>query len=278
MGKVSRTPLVLLFVLKCASACDGRAYENFQAVFADMHDGDKKHIHISGSKMTISPSGNDESWVVEADWDAQGCKASVSFNVPGKPNPPPVSLTATLWISTSTKGEMKTEFEFTDPSGTLPSGPLNRWVQIDSKPLQNKPSCPTSLKATYADMHDEDKKEVTIEGRTMTIKPSDRQESWVVFALIDAASCSALIDFNVPGKPNPPPVKLSAALWQSTLASTREIKTEFEFTDPSGTLAANDFPLNHWVEVRRETMNGLARVGRHRADKRDAKNLRAKSV
>merc|ERR1712151_223200 len=92
----------------------------------------------------------------------------------------------------------------------------------------------------YADMHDEDKKEVTIEGTAMKIRPSGNEESWEVEAEIDVASCSALIDFNVPGKPSPPPVKLSASLWVGQSASAHEMNTEFEFTDPSGTLAASD--------------------------------------
>jgi len=263
MGKVVQAPFAVLFVMRCASACDGILPANFQALYADMHDGDQKSVTISGSKMTIRASGSDERWVVEAEWDAQGCKASVDFNVLGKPSPPPVSLTATLWLSQSSKGELKTEFEFTDSSGTLPAGPLNRWVQLGSWPLQKAPSCPRSLKAVYADMHDGDKKEITIEGTAMTIKPFDNDQHWEVHAEIDAASCSALIDFKVPGKPSPPPVKLSASLWQDTVASTRDMKTEFEFTDPSGTLKANDFPLNHWVEIKREEKNGLARLGRH---------------
>merc|ERR1712187_205082 len=99
-----------------------------------MHDGDQKAITISGSKMTIKPHANNQSWVVETTWDPQRCAAIVNFDVPGKPNPPPVSLTVTLWTSYSSKGEKKTEFEFTDPSGKLPAGPLNRWVQLHQWP------------------------------------------------------------------------------------------------------------------------------------------------
>merc|ERR1719351_50165 len=49
--------------------------------------------------MTITPSGNSESWVVNAVFDPTWCNASVDFNVPGKPAPPPVNLTATVLLS-----------------------------------------------------------------------------------------------------------------------------------------------------------------------------------
>merc|ERR1719149_345021 len=113
-------------------------------------------------------------------------------------------------------------------------------------------ACPTQdTKMVYADMHDGDKKEVTISGTSMTIKPSGNNQTWVVKANLDAKSCSAIIDFNVPGKPGPPPVNLTATLIGSITGWPRNVqqKTLFEFTDPSGTLASKDFPLNHWVQL-----------------------------
>jgi len=81
----------------------------------------------------------------------------------------------------------------------------------------------------------------------LQIKPSGNNETWVVDAELDSKSCSAVIDFNVPGKPGPPPVNLTATLWASR--SAKGSKSELEFTDPSGTLAEGSFPLNHWVEL-----------------------------
>ena len=101
------------------------------SIYADMHDGDRKEVQISGSTITIKPSGNNQTWVVKSTVDAETCSASVNFNVPGKPSPPPVPVTATL-VQTISETEQKFEFEFTDPSGTLaPAGfPLNHWVDI----------------------------------------------------------------------------------------------------------------------------------------------------
>merc|ERR1712003_501478 len=136
----------------------------------------------------------------------------------------------------------------TDPTGTLAAKgfPLNRWVQLSS--ASNSMKCPTSLNAMYADMHDGDQKHVVISGSSMKIKPAKgNNQTWVVKAQMDSSSCSAVVDFNVPGKPSPPPVKLLATLFRTWTPAPLVFKTQLEFTDPSGTLADASVPLNHWV-------------------------------
>jgi len=232
--------------------------DKWQAVYADMHDGDQKEVIISGTSMIIKPSGNSQTWVVNAEFDVISCSASINFNVPGKPNPPPVNLTSTLWYSFTATAK-KTEFEFTDPSGTLAKKdyPLNRWVELpknikDGQRHESLPTCHPSMDRVFADMHDGDKKAVTISGNTMLISPSGNNQTWVVKAHINTTSCTASIDFNVPGKPNPPPVNLTATLFESM--SVKEPKAGMWFTDPSGTLAKSDFPLNEWVQIERSTL------------------------
>merc|ERR1711971_205745 len=44
-----------------------------KAIYADMHDGDKKEITISGASMTIKPSGNNQTWMVKAALDTKSC-------------------------------------------------------------------------------------------------------------------------------------------------------------------------------------------------------------
>jgi len=231
--------------------------EKLEAIYADMHDGDKKQITISGKSLTIKPSGSNQTWVVNANFNVESCSAIVDFNVPGKPGPPPVNLTATLWYSYSSQNERKSEYEFTDPTGTLPAGPLNRWIELGHETTATPSPCPTAWKAVYSDMHDGDMKEITISGTSLTIKPSGNNQTWVVKSQVDPKSCSAAIDFNVPGKPGPPPVNLTAALLTTIVPKDQAMRiTEFEFTDPSGTLAAADFPLNHWVEIKKEHVDG----------------------
>jgi len=100
-------------------------------VFEDIHDGDEKALKVSHkNELTIKPSGNDQSWEVKAQLDDK-CIASVDFDVPGKPNPPPVPLKAQVWGMTSIAGVDKNAILFSDPSGTIadPSAILNIWAQ-----------------------------------------------------------------------------------------------------------------------------------------------------
>lgn len=231
--------------------------QSMKSVYADMHDGDKKLVIISDESLTIEPSGNSQHWTVNAALDRNHCDASINFNVPGKPSPPPVNLLATLCTSVAV-GAKKHTWEFTDPSGKLAekSYPLNSWVELhpNSQDDHAHPAvaCPTSFESVFADMHDGDRKLVTISGTSMTIKPSDNNQTWEVKAVIDPKACKANIDFNVPGKPSPPPVTLVSTLWNSfsvDLSGKIVSKATFEFTDPSGTLAAPDYPLNLWVQL-----------------------------
>ena len=111
------------------------------------------------------------------------CNASVDFNVPGKPNPPPISLTATVWVESHflpTGTEKKHAIEFSDPSGTLasPSVPLNTWVQLNNMATQAYPGpaptrCLPESRLVFQDQHDGDRKVVTLSGNHMTILPFD---------------------------------------------------------------------------------------------------------
>lgn len=253
-----RAQTILLAAQAIIVACDEFCPTDLQGVYADMHDGDKKKVSISGTSITIEPFGNDQTWVIKGTLDAWSCSASLNFNVPGKPSPPPVNLTATFFYSVRRPNSSFTEFEFTDPTGTLGAKdfPLNRWVQVTSSIDYSTIKCPTSMKAIYADMHDGDQKEVTISGKAITIRPSGNNQTWIVKSIVDFISCSAIIDFNVPGKPGPPPVNLIASLVQSISAQARQ-KYEFEFTDPSGTLAPATFPLNQWVEIRKAQASNI---------------------
>jgi hypothetical protein len=98
----------------------------------DMHDGDEKKVTLVGSTLTIVPHHNNQSWRVVSTVD-DTCRATVDFRVPGKPDPPPVTFTASIYVILG-KGERvaKHAIEFSDPGGTLaPAGyPLNIWVAL----------------------------------------------------------------------------------------------------------------------------------------------------
>lgn len=106
-------------------------------VFADMHDGDQKSVSLAAQQLTIQPHANNQTWRVAEEVVVApdgGCTASIDFNVPGKPSPPPVNLRATFsLLKTKTVGGCgQRSIVFTDPSGTIakPDFPLNTWIEI----------------------------------------------------------------------------------------------------------------------------------------------------
>ena len=72
-------------------------------------------------------------------------------------------------------------------------------------------------------------------------------------ATLDMVFCDAHVDFNVPGKPNPPPTALLATFWKlwRPLATKTTEKYAIEFTDTSGTLAPIAVPLTTYVQIDR---------------------------
>lgn len=249
--------LIALAIVYGAAAC--YLPDSFHAVFADMHDGDKKEVTVTGSSMVIKPSGSNQTWTVKAVFDRTSCSADVDFNVPGKPKPPPVNLTLSYWTALTPAGRdpvSKATFEWFDPSGKLAPAdvPVNTWVQLDTQSDRPGAGCPMKLQTVFADMHDGDKKNVKIDGSSLIITPGDIKENWTVKAKLDTDTCTAIVDFNVPGKPHPPTVKFTLSLWNlfSLYQAKFQEKVSFEFTDASGTLSTKDYPLNTWVSLKLE--------------------------
>ena len=118
------------------------------------------------------------------------------------------------------------------------------------------PTCGNGV-VVYQDEHDGDQKQVTIAGSSLTILPYNNTEVWVVSTSLDTSTCAANVDFNVPGKPDPPPVNLTMTIWSLGLRQPCSTKSAAIFTDPTGTLnppgAAPGFPLNTWVELPSES-------------------------
>lgn len=102
----------------------------------------------------------------------------------------------------------------------------------------------------FADQHDGDQKSVSRRGDEITIRPHANNETWVVSTLLNASSCAAVINFNVQGKPSPPPVNLTATFWAAVRVRELAAKIAIEFTDPTSTISASsDYPLNYWIQL-----------------------------
>lgn len=99
------------------------------AIYQDIHDGDMKQVNFNDDRVLITPHGNNQTWAVTAKLDRATCSAVVDFRVPHKPSPPPCALSATFLRMVQFTGEIIGSMVlFTDPSGTLPAGPLNSWI------------------------------------------------------------------------------------------------------------------------------------------------------
>lgn len=214
----------------------------------------------------ITPYNNTESWNITGTLDIN-CTAMIDFHVPGKKAYPPVPLLTTMWILGSTDNKLtKLGFEFTDPSGTLAPKdvPVNFWVQQKwphrtsmpvglPKPLLNPTTCiyeqwfkPAPV---FQDMHDGDAKQIKLgsvpDRNKLTIKPYKNNQTWTVKSQFDT-NCIASVNFDVPGKPNPPPVPLDARVWSMVSIGYLE-RDSLLFTDPSATIAPAIVPLNAWL-------------------------------
>jgi hypothetical protein len=106
----------------------------------------------------------------------------------------------------------------------------------------------------FADMHDGDEKIVSIVdgAKNLQIEPWNSKDVWKVTAPL-TADCTAMVDFNVPGKRSPPPVAVMATLSQFQPTATK--RAMITFTDPSGTLAPGKpyYPLNAWLATQNKT-------------------------
>ena len=72
----------------------------------------------------------------------------------------------------------------------------------------------------------------------------------MVEAPLSTVDCSAMVDFNVPGKPGPPPVSLRAELSKLEGAAGASSLKAITFTDPTGTIGPRaNYPLNTWIST-----------------------------
>lgn len=117
--------------------------------------------------------------------------------------------------------------------------------------LECFPRAVDSSPVVLADMHDGDQKEITFSenGYAFTIKPHNNTESWVVQATISKENCTALVDFNVPNKPSPPPTPILASFAGANQPKSLHHPAALViFTDPYGKINPDPtYPINAWV-------------------------------
>mmetsp|Transcript_2189 Transcript_2189/g.3603 ORF Transcript_2189/g.3603 Transcript_2189/m.3603 type:complete len:140 (-) Transcript_2189:145-564(-) len=117
--------------------------------------------------------------------------------------------------------------------------------------VQTESACPMVDGDTYvfADMHDGDMKQVAIADGVMTITPYGNNQTWTTSAKYCSMMCTADVDFNVEGKPSPPPCNLTATVYELTNPAA-EGMTAIGFTDPTGTITDDaSYPLNYWIMI-----------------------------
>ena len=248
------------FFATCASAAAACPGDDKMFVLNDVHDGDSKALHFLSGRVFVTPVGNEEKWRVVATVDEASCSALIDFNVTGKPNPPGCALNLTLFTATTQALAPKLVGVFTDPTDACnfgePGTPLNAWIEEVPAPSDVAPSasrsaafdCPSSGNFTFGDMHDGDAKSVALAGAAVTIRPAFNSETWEIDATVSATNCSAMINFDVPGKPSPPPCALAATAWklEDELGGVTRM---WEYTDVLGCITKDTKkPLNAWVQ------------------------------
>lgn len=124
--------------------------------------------------------------------------------------------------------------------GIAHSGLLLEKRRLPEKPL----ICDQDFEDVMQDIHDGDQKKLEVralDGR-YTITPHGNAQNWKVSGYWSMAHCNASVDFNVQGKPAPPPVPLSLTYYNNNVRFA-------VFTDPSGKIAPRTTPVNAWFAV-----------------------------
>lgn len=247
--------LVVVLSVICFDKVLSDCLPTIPLVLHDIHDGDEKIINsVTWDTFTIKSYPNTTEWQVSGKWDIN-CAAMIDFNVPGKEDYPPVPLKMKMWImqSDAVPSAVKLTFEFTDPSETLAprTQPLNIWLSealsvttklpMDRLPLDIKrennvksSTCiytPHNQPEIFNDILESNKKSILVDGDDMTIKPYDNNQDWTISATFQDG-CVTLVNFHVPGYPNPPATPLTAQVW-GMAAISGEVKDALVYNKPS---------------------------------------------
>ena len=223
---------LVLFVGEVVSDC----LPTIPLILKDIHDGDQKVIQrVEWNTFTIHSYPNTSEWKIEGTWDIN-CVALINFDVPGKKEHPPVPLKMTMWIMQNVgfPSDVKLGFEFTDPSETIApkTQPVNIWMSDAlsdeimlpeyylSLPRKKQnvgdSTCiytgPHHKAEGFYDILEGDMKLITVKNEDLMIKPSNSSQSWDIESTF-SDDCVTIVDFNVPGYPNPSKTPLQGVVW-----------------------------------------------------------------
>lgn len=263
--------VLLVLILSCICFDIGLSdcLPTIPLVLHDIHDGDEKLINsVTWDTFTIKSYPNTTQWEISGKWDIN-CAAMIDFNVPGKEDYPPVPLKMKMWImqSDAVPSAVKLAFEFTDPSETLAprTQPLNIWLSealsvsdseklpIDVKKKKEKvggSTCiytPHNQPKVFNDIFESNMKSILVDSDDMTIKPYDNNQDWTIQSTFQSG-CISLVNFNVPGYPNPPTTPLTAQVW-GMAAISGETKDSIVYFKPT----EYTLPMNVYLPGNDET-------------------------
>lgn len=270
---VRTLPLAVGIFSSLATKCWADCLPTIPLVLDDIHDGDQKRIQrVEWDTFVIQPYPNTSEWHVDGKFDIN-CVALIDFNVTGNSDYPPVPLKMSMWVmqNIAIPSAVKLGFEFTDPTATLAprTQPMNIWTSSAlSSPLQvpamipqrnlgernqkvQDSSCgiytPHGQSEIFYDLAEWDEKAVAVNddhnNETLTIVPYGNNETWTVETTLDD-DCVAMVDFNVPNYPNPPPTSLVMSVWGMASISGED-KQAMVYTEPLASPIGS--PENVWV-------------------------------
>tara|TARA_B100001093_G_C26811405_1_gene1007737 strand:+ start:441 stop:863 length:423 start_codon:yes stop_codon:yes gene_type:complete len=98
----------------------------------------------------------------------------------------------------------------------------------------------------FYDIHDSDYKKIIFKDNNYTILPFKSNQKWIVNGKLNS-DFTSMVNFNVKGKPNPPPIDIQLRL--VNILDNNDKNLAAVFFDPTGKISPPNIPLNIWYNV-----------------------------
>ena len=99
----------------------------------------------------------------------------------------------------------------------------------------------------FYDIHDGDYKKIIFTDNNFSILPFKSNKKWIVNGKLDI-DYTSMVNFNVKGKPNPPPISIQLRLVY-ILNNNNKKNLVAIFFDPTGKISPKNIPLNIWYNI-----------------------------